>query len=84
MYINIYNQLGYTCKHTWGIFITGTYFFRKVYIYIIYIYVYIYIYIYTSIIVYMVYIDISNICLPSQLLFPRSSIYNIVKVCYNN
>ena len=55
------------------------------YTYILYtLYIYIYIYIYTSITVYLAYVDILNTCLPSQLLFPRSSIYNILKVCCNN
>ena len=80
IYTHIYNQLGYT------------YILYTLYIYIhIYIHIHIYIYIYTGIAVYLVYVDILNTCiaplappLPPQLLFPRSSIYNIIKVCYNN
>ena len=73
-YIYIYDQLGYTyILHT------------------LYIYIYI---IYNIYILYIYYIYRHN-CLPGlcryseympppQLLFPRSSIYNILKVCYNN
>ena len=75
-YIYIYDQLGNTyILHTLYIYI---YIIYNIYIYYIYI-------IYIGITVYLVYVDILNTCLPPlQLLFPRSSIYNILKVCYNN